>query len=139
MALSHQACESVDKCLGDILKSVKARNGSLIVTADHGNCEKMWEEETSQPHTAHTLNKVPVILVDYSEQLHGVEHKIRSGRLSDLAPTVLELLGVDQPVEMTGTSLIIPKAEMGEELQDGPMLVRPPREGNPAAGSRAWE
>lgn len=128
-----KACEAVDECLGNLNRSVKARGGALIVTADHGNCEKMWEDATSQPHTAHTLNKVPVILADYSDHT-TIEHKIRSGRLSDLAPTILELLGVDQPSEMTGESLIINPDEI-QHLQDGPMLTRPPREGNPDAGS----
>jgi 2,3-bisphosphoglycerate-independent phosphoglycerate mutase len=59
------ACESVDVCLGNLIESVKKREGALIVTADHGNCEKMWEAATGEPHTAHTLNKVPVILADY--------------------------------------------------------------------------
>ena len=126
---------AVDECLGNLVTSVKARSGTLIVTADHGNCEKMWEEDTAQPHTAHTLNKVPVILVDYATEVHGGgEHKLRSGRLADLAPTVLQLLGVAQPAEMTGESLIIPPEQLGA-LQDGPRLTRPPREGNPDAGS----
>jgi 2,3-bisphosphoglycerate-independent phosphoglycerate mutase len=128
-----KACEAVDKCLGNLITSVKAREGAIIVTADHGNCEKMWEDATDQPHTAHTLNKVPVILADYSGVVTA-EHKIRSGRLADLAPTMLELLDVEQPPEMTGTSLIIDPTTIGQ-LQDGPMLTRPPREGNPDAGS----
>ena len=127
-----KACEAVDSCVGDLVASVKARKGSIIITADHGNCEKMWEDESGVPHTAHTLNKVPVILADYSESGH--EHKLRSGRLADLAPTLLQLLGVKQPEEMTGESLIIDPKTIGM-LQDGPQLVRPPMEGNPAAGT----
>ena len=126
------ACEAVDECVGNLVASVRSRKGAIIVTADHGNCEKMYEEATGQPHTAHTLNKVPCILADYSDS--SQEHKLRSGRLADLAPTLLHLLGVQQPEEMTGESLIIDPTDIGE-LPDGPRLVRPPREGNPAAGS----
>ena len=126
------ACEAVDSCVGDLRAAVKKRGGTLIVTADHGNAEKMWEDATAQPHTAHTLNKVPVILADYSAGGH--EHKLRSGRLADLAPTLLQLLGVVQPAEMTGESLIIDPDTIGQ-LQDGPFLTRPPMEGNPDAGS----
>ena len=129
-----KACEAVDSCLGDLVASVRSREGAIIVTADHGNCEKMWEEETDEPHTAHTLNKVPVILADYRDGVAKHGHKLRSGRLADLAPTVLELLGVAQPVEMTGESLIADPATIGA-LPDGPMLVRPPREGNVDAGT----
>jgi len=126
------ACEAVDTCLGNLVASVKKRKGAIIVTADHGNCEKMWEDATGVPHTAHTLNKVPCILADYSEG--GIEHKLRSGRLADLAPTLLQLLDVKQPSEMTGESLIIDPATIGQ-LQDGPMLTRPPLEGNPDSGT----
>ena len=115
--------------LGGVVKAVKKQKGAIIVTADHGNCEKMWEDATDEPHTAHTLNKVPVILADYrSSASAGPDgHKLRSGRLADLAPTVLEILGVPQPTEMTGESLIVEPSTIGA-LQDGPHLVRPPRE-----------
>ena len=126
------ACEAVDSCVGDLVESVRKRGGSIIVTADHGNCEKMWEDATGVPHTAHTLNKVPLILADYSST--GSEHKLRSGRLADLAPTLLQLLGVEQPKEMTGESLILDPRSIGM-LQDGPRLTRPPMEGNPDAGT----
>jgi 2,3-bisphosphoglycerate-independent phosphoglycerate mutase len=145
------AVESVDKCLGDIARVVEARGGALVVTADHGNCEKMFERETQQPHTAHTLNKVPVILADFAElareketgvgqPLLAAATRIRSGRLADLAPTVLRLLGVDQPEEMTGAPLQIDEEAFAEgkvRLQDGPALTRPPREGSEEAGSVA--
>lgn len=58
--------ESVDVCIGDLVTSIEGQRGTLILTADHGNCEKMWEEATDEPHTAHTLNKVPMILADFS-------------------------------------------------------------------------
>ena len=73
----------------------------MIVTADHGNCELMVDPASGGPHTAHTLNPVPVILVNGPD---GVD--LREGRLSDLAPTVLALMGLDQPSEMTGQSLL---------------------------------
>eukprot|EP00939_MAST-03C_sp_MAST-3C-sp1_P004013 g4013.t1 len=102
-----KAVETVDACLGDLVRSVEARRGALVVTADHGNCEKMWEEATGEPHTAHTLNRVPVILKDFDEQSAAPRRRLRrSGRLADLAPTILELLDVNKPVEMTGESLI---------------------------------
>lgn len=144
------AVESVDKCLGDIARVVEARGGALVVTADHGNCEKMFERETQQPHTAHTLNKVPVILADFAELAREKDTsadgppasatRIRSGRLADLAPTVLRLLGVEQPPEMTGVALQIDEEAFAEgkvQLQDGPVLTRPPREGSEEAGSLA--
>jgi 2,3-bisphosphoglycerate-independent phosphoglycerate mutase len=122
------ACEAVDDQLGPLIESVRRRRGALVVTADHGNCEKMWEASTGQPHTAHTLNKVPVILANFQVQPEkGTKGpcRIRSGRLADLAPTVLELLGVEKPGEMTGESLIVPRGALGE-LPDGPRMVRPP-------------
>jgi 2,3-bisphosphoglycerate-independent phosphoglycerate mutase len=120
------ACEAVDSCVGDLNAVVQAQGGTLIVTADHGNCEKMFEAETGEPHTAHTLNKVPFIIVDHSDG--GEEHKVRSGRLADIAPTVLQLLGLPQPPEMLGETLIIDPASVGQ-LPDGPRWTRPPSQG----------
>jgi 2,3-bisphosphoglycerate-independent phosphoglycerate mutase len=95
-----RAVETVDGCLGRIVTAIGAVGGALLVTADHGNCEVMRDPVTGQPHTAHTTNKVPVILL-------GVPGaKIGDGRLADLAPTLLALMGLGQPVEMTGKSLI---------------------------------
>ena len=107
LGAAMKACEAVDDCLGKIIKSVKGRGGALIVTADHGNCEQMWDEEIDEPHTAHTLNRVPVLLADFNDN-HNADskHKIQDGKLADLAPTMLELLGIPQPAEMTGVSLI---------------------------------
>ncbi len=96
-----RACEAVDVGLGQALDALAEMGGAAIVTADHGNCETMIDPETGGPHTAHTTNLVPVILVGRPE---GVA--LADGRLSDLAPTVLALMGVDQPAEMTGNSLI---------------------------------
>jgi len=107
LGAAMKACEAVDDCLGRIIKSVEGRQGALIVTADHGNCEQMWDEEINEPHTAHTLNRVPVLLADFNDN-HNADskHKIQDGKLADLAPTMLELLGIPQPDEMTGVSLI---------------------------------
>ena len=97
-----RAVEAVDEGLGRALAAVKDMGGAMIVTADHGNCETMVDPETGGPHTAHTLNPVPVILWNGPE---GV--KLRDGRLADLAPTLLELMGLPRPPEMTGQSLIV--------------------------------
>ncbi len=93
--------EFVDRCLGSVLSTVRRANGILLVTADHGNCEAMWDPETGQPHTAHTTNPVPCILVNGPPCA-----TLRDGRLADVAPTILELLRVAQPAEMTGSSLL---------------------------------
>ncbi len=95
------ACEAVDQGLGRVLQALDAAGGAMVITADHGNCETMIDPETGGAHTAHTLNPVPVAVVG------GPTHaKLRSGRLADLAPTVLQLMGLEQPVEMTGKSLL---------------------------------
>jgi len=98
-----QAMQTVDSCLGRVVEAVLAAGGRLLVTADHGNCEKM-QDASGEPHTAHTDDLVPLLLID--PERRGV--KLRSGILADLAPTILELLGLDQPAEMTGQSLIEP-------------------------------
>jgi len=98
-----KAVETVDACLGRVEAAVVKAGGVLLVTADHGNCEMMRDPETGQPHTAHTLNPVPLILVNGPAWAHG----LRGGRLADIAPTLLRLLGLRQPKEMTGRSLIV--------------------------------
>ena len=95
------ACEAVDRGLGLAMKVLAKAGGAMIVTADHGNCEQMIDPATGGPHTAHTTNLVPVIMVGGPA---GV--KLRDGRLADLAPTLLELMKLPQPLEMTGQSLI---------------------------------
>ncbi|MEM7731794.1 MAG: 2,3-bisphosphoglycerate-independent phosphoglycerate mutase [Pseudomonadota bacterium] len=95
------ACEAVDHGLGRILEALNAADGAMIVTADHGNCEVMIDPITGSPHTAHTLNPVPVILVNGPKKA-----KLRPGRLADLAPTVLHLMSLNTPPEMTGKTLI---------------------------------
>ncbi len=98
------ACEAVDAGLGAAIAALKASGGSMIVTADHGNCEMMLDPSTGGPHTAHTTTPVPAMLVGGPKgaRLHG------PGRLSDLAPTVLNLMGLAQPEEMTGRTLLTP-------------------------------
>ena len=95
------ACEAVDRGLGAALDALQKVGGAMIVTADHGNCDVMIDPETGGAHTAHTLNPVPVVVVGAPEGSHLIE-----GRLADLAPTVLYLMGLDTPAEMTGECLI---------------------------------
>jgi 2,3-bisphosphoglycerate-independent phosphoglycerate mutase len=96
-----QAVETVDECLGRIYQTLKPRGGAWIITADHGNAETMIDPETGGPHTYHTTNPVPFILVsdDQSVVLR------RDGSLQDISPTLLGLLGVPQPPDMTGHDL----------------------------------
>lgn len=96
-----KACEAVDQGLAQVVAALKKAGGAMIVTADHGNCEMMVDPETGGPHTAHTLNPVPVALVGGPDGA-----TLRNGRLSDLAPTLLQLMGLKQPPEMTGKSLL---------------------------------
>lgn len=95
------ACEAVDQGLGQVLDALDAKGGTMIVTADHGNCEMMVDPETGGAHTAHTLNPVPVVLVGGPDGA-----RLKSGRLADLAPTLLQLMELPQPDEMTGESLM---------------------------------
>ncbi len=98
------AVETVDACVGRIVDAVLEKGGKLIVTADHGNAEQMFDPETSAPHTAHTTYDVECIIVDPSL---NAETPLRpGGRLADCAPTVLDLLGMDKPAEMTGVSFL---------------------------------
>ncbi|BDW86993.1 2,3-bisphosphoglycerate-independent phosphoglycerate mutase [Roseicyclus marinus] len=101
LGAAMRACEAVDTGLGRALAALEAAGGAMILTADHGNCETMIDPETGGPHTAHTLNPVPVILVG-----GPAGAGLRDGILADLAPTLLHLMGVPQPSEMTGRTLI---------------------------------
>lgn len=103
LAAAVAAVEKVDECVGRVVEATLAKGGSLVVTADHGNCEQMIDPDTGGPHTAHTTFEVPLIVVE-----PGLEGKqLRDGgRLADIAPTVLALMGLEQPTEMTGESLI---------------------------------
>ncbi|MCH1496897.1 MAG: 2,3-bisphosphoglycerate-independent phosphoglycerate mutase [Rubripirellula sp.] len=98
-----QAVETVDQCVGKIVEATLEAGGSLVVTADHGNCEQMTDPATGGPHTAHTTFDVPLIVVEPG--LEGKKLK-ENGRLADIAPTVLTLLGLAVPEEMTGVSLV---------------------------------
>ena len=100
------AVETVDKAVGQIAKAVTAAKGALLLTADHGNCEVMWDTAANSPHTAHTTNLVPCILVSHTQD--AAAQKLQDGSLVDLAPTILHLLGIVKPEEMTGQSLIQP-------------------------------
>ena len=103
LAAAIEAMETVDRCAGRVVDAVLAAGGRLLITADHGNCEQMVDER-GKPHTAHTTNPVPLILVDPSRP----QAQLRPGRLADIAPTLLEMLGLEQPAEMTGRSLLQP-------------------------------
>ena len=96
-----KAIEVVDECMGKVVDAVESMHGNLFILADHGNADVMIDEKTGEPYTAHTTNPVPFILV--SEE----KHKLREGGcLADVAPTLLELMGIPQPKEMTGKSLL---------------------------------
>jgi 2,3-bisphosphoglycerate-independent phosphoglycerate mutase len=103
LSAAIQAAEAVDVCLGRLEAAVKRAGGTLIITADHGNAEMMVDPRTGGPHTAHTLNPVPVILVNAPAWVAG----LKDGRLSDIAPTVLELMGLPRPRVMTAQPLLI--------------------------------
>jgi 2,3-bisphosphoglycerate-independent phosphoglycerate mutase len=99
-----KAVEVVDECVGKILTAVQMQNGTAIVTADHGNCEQMIDPTTGGPHTAHTTYDVELIVMD--DRFKG--KKLREGgRLADVAPTALQMMGIEKPGEMTGQSLIL--------------------------------
>ena len=98
------ACEAVDRALGQALGALSHHGGAMLVTADHGNCEQMIDPATGGPHTAHTTNPVPVILVQEGDE--ALDCVIADGRLGDLAPTVLHLMDLPHPAEMAGRSLL---------------------------------
>lgn len=97
-----RACEAVDQGLGRMLEALEQVGGAAVIIADHGNCETTVDPDTGGPHTAHTVNPVPAIVFGGPAGI-----ALRDGRLADVAPTVLELMGLDQPAEMTGQSLIV--------------------------------
>jgi 2,3-bisphosphoglycerate-independent phosphoglycerate mutase len=98
-----KAVETVDTCLGEIYKAVRAKGGAMMITADHGNAELMVDPKTGGPHTAHTTNPVPFILI--AEKLP--QQLREGGALADISPTLLGILGVPQPTEMSGRDLRI--------------------------------
>ena len=96
-----KALEAVDECVGKVVELVNEKEGRLLITADHGNAEQMIDYKTGEPHTAHTTNPVPLILI-------GMEGtNLKSGKLADLAPTMLDMMNLEKPEEMTGESLLI--------------------------------
>ncbi|MDD4569013.1 MAG: 2,3-bisphosphoglycerate-independent phosphoglycerate mutase [Tepidanaerobacteraceae bacterium] len=96
-----KAIEAVDECVGKVVKSMREKGGTLLLTADHGNAEQMLDYKTGEAYTAHTCNKVPLILIS------DKSYKLKPGKLADIAPTMLKLLGIEKPQEMTGEPLII--------------------------------
>ena len=95
------AVETIDKAIGNVKKALDKTNGIMLITADHGNCEVMMHEKTKTPHTAHTCNKVPLILISKNNNL-----KLNNGKLADIAPTILDLLKIEKPISMNGKSLL---------------------------------
>ena len=102
MEAALKAVAAVDENLGRVMAAIKKANGILLVTADHGNVEKMVDEKTGEPYTAHTVGKVQAALFNAPENIKG----LHSGRLADISPTLLDLLGLKQPAAMTGKSLL---------------------------------
>jgi 2,3-bisphosphoglycerate-independent phosphoglycerate mutase len=105
MDATKEAVHDTDVCVGRILDAVAAVDGVALITADHGNAELMFDPATGQPHTAHTTNPVPLILVDGRKRFGALRG---GGVLSNVAPTILAILGIDQPAEMTAESLLVP-------------------------------
>lgn len=95
------AVETIDKSLQRVTEALNSVGGQMLITADHGNLEQMTDETSGQAHTAHTMNKVPLLYVGDNKAALS-----EGGSLADLAPTILQLLGLEQPKEMTGRSLI---------------------------------
>ena len=105
LAAAVKAIETVDECVGKAVEAVKEAGGAMFICADHGNAEQLIDYETKQPFTAHTINPVPFILVNYDDA-----YTLREGGcLADIAPTLIEMMGMTQPEEMTGKSLLIKK------------------------------
>ncbi len=105
MDAALKAVAAVDECLGRVEQAIKKVDGVLLVTADHGNVEKMYDEVTKQPYTAHTVGKVQAVLYNAGDKYCAM----KDGKLADISPTLLELLEIKQPEEMTGNSLLVKK------------------------------
>ena len=100
-----KAVEAVDECVGRAVEAIKKVDGQMFICADHGNCEQLIDEKTGEPFTAHTTNPVPFLLVNYDP-----EYTLRDGGcLADIVPTMIEMMGMEQPKEMTGKSLLVRK------------------------------
>ena len=99
---AEKACKVVDECVGKIAQKCKENGVVMLLTADHGNAEVMFNEKTGKPHTAHTTNEVPFVVINGPE---GLELK-NDGALCNVAPTILQLMGIEKPAEMDCDSLI---------------------------------
>lgn len=119
-AAAVKAVETVDACLGQVMDAVKKAGGTLLVTADHGNAELMFDETTGQKHTQHTLNRVPALLFNAPTAVRSLV----DGKLADVAPTLLALMNVPQPAEMTGRSLLSAAARPAILAVPRPALAR---------------
>ena len=97
-----KAIEVLDECVGRVAAAVEKAGGEMLITADHGNAEQMLDPKAEQPHTAHTLNPVPLIYVG-----RGAPGLMENGALCDIAPTLLQIMGLPQPAAMTGRSLLM--------------------------------
>jgi len=113
LAAAVKAVEAVDTGLGRLVEAVKDTDGILLVTADHGNCELMRDPGTGGPHTSHTINPVPVLLMG------GGKSALAAGRLADIAPTLLDLMDLPKPLEMTGDSLRRPHVSPEDRVAEG--------------------
>ena len=103
MAAATKAIEAVDTAVGQVIAAIEETGSSAFICADHGNAEQMVDYDTNEAFTAHTTNQVPFILVNYKD---GVTLK-EDGKLADIIPTLLEMMGMEQPAEMTGESLLV--------------------------------
>jgi 2,3-bisphosphoglycerate-independent phosphoglycerate mutase len=97
---AKRAIETLDACIGRVVEATRRRGGEIVITADHGNAEQLQDDATGQSHTAHTLNRVPFVYVGRPAAIVG------DGALQDVAPTLLALMGLPKPPEMTGHSLV---------------------------------
>ncbi len=104
-AAAIKAVEAVDECVGKAVEAIKSVDGAMFICADHGNAEQLVDYETGDPFTAHTTNQVPFILVNNDDNYTLKE----DGCLADIIPTLIEVMGMEQPKEMTGKSLLIRK------------------------------
>jgi len=123
LAAAVKAIEAVDTALGRLMEAVKKAGGAMLITADHGNAEQMYDEETHQKHTQHTLNRVPALLFNGPAGTRSLQ----DGKLADVAPTMLALMQVSQPAEMTGHSLLSQNTR--------PAVLRAPKPASAAASA----
>ena len=106
MDAAVQAVEVVDDAFGKLLETTRDLEGTLIITADHGNVEQMINTRTGDPHTAHTTNPVPFIVADFNPEHHLNSFSLENGTLADIAPTIIDIMGLEKPNVMSGHSLV---------------------------------